>query len=239
MILNVKQQNLLIWQGDDFGLSLDLSADYPDLAGYQLRAQIRDGWEDNAALLAVLAVTPLAAGVARINLLKADSAVLAATCTPPDIPKKDIAAFPIAKLPAGAVVWDLQLTDLTGVAITVRWGYVLVVKEVTIESSIPNPPVIDPTNPYPQYLTEAEASSLYAPIGGGGGGGILVTLVYTPANNYALPISPVNPATVQVFINGGKQVYGLDYNIIGTVLNWISPNLTLSASDTIEVYVYP
>lgn len=170
-MLNAKQQNLLIWQGDDFSLTLDLSIEFADLAGHQLRAQIRDGWESGADLLAVLAVTPLTGGIVRINLLKALAGAMAATCTPAEIPKKDIASFSAAKLPEGAVVWDLQVTDLIGVTTTVRWGYVLVVREVTIESSTPSPPpVVDPANPYPQYITEAEGDLRYAPIGGGSGG---------------------------------------------------------------------
>jgi hypothetical protein len=77
------------------------------------------------------------------------------------------------------------------------------------------------------------------PVGGvtsGAGRTGAVTLTYAPSNAYTLPSAPTNPAVPQVFINGGKQTYGLDYNIIGAVLNWISPNLTLSANDTIEVY---
>lgn len=74
-------------------------------------------------------------------------------------------------------------------------------------------------------------------LGGGGGGLALVTLVYSIAGTYALPIAPVDPAALQLFINGAKQRYGADYNIVGTVLNWISPNPSLSTTDTIEAYL--
>lgn len=168
-MLKATQQNLLIWQGDDFSLTLDLSPEYPDLTGYQVRAQIRTGWEDNAALLAVLAVTSLTGGQVRVGMLKVDSAALAATCTPPELPKKAIDQYPATKLPDGHAAWDMQVTSPTGVTTTVRWGYVLVVQDVTDEGLTPGPPpTIDPTNPYPQYLTEAEGDARYAPIAGAG-----------------------------------------------------------------------
>lgn len=235
MLPNAKQQNLLIWQGDDFSLSLDLAPEYSDLSGYQLRAQIRDSWEDNAALLATLAVTPLTGANVRINLLKLNSSALPATCTPAEIPKKDIATFPAAKLPEGAIVWDLQLTDSNGVTTTVRWGYVLVVREVTIEGSIPAPPpAIDPTNPYPQYLTQDEGDGRYAMAGGAAAAREVLT--YSPSNSYNLQDQPPNPAKALLFVNGAKQSYGADFAINNTVLTWTSTNLSLSATDTIEIY---
>lgn len=235
MLPNAKQQNLLIWQGDDFSLSLDLAPEYSDFSGYQIRAQIRDSWADDAALLATLAVTPLTGGLARINLLKLNSSALPATCTPAEIPKKDIATFPAAKLPEGAIVWDLQLTDSNGVTTTVRWGYVLVVREVTIEGSIPAPPpAIDPTNPYPQYLTQAEGDGRYALAGGAAA--VREVLTYSPSNSYNLQDQPSNPAKSLFFVNGAKQVYGVDFTINNTVLAWVSSTLQLGVNDTIEVY---
>ena len=64
---------------------------------------------------------------------------------------------------------------------------------------------------------------------------VAITATATP-NTYSLAIAPIDPAAVLLFINGAKQRYGADYNIVGTVINWISPNLSLSPDDTIEVY---
>lgn len=59
---------------------------------------------------------------------------------------------------------------------------------------------------------------------------------YNPDGIYNLLNIPINPSTTKVFVNGVKQVYGIDYTIVGVVLRWISPNLDLSATDIIEVY---
>ena len=59
---------------------------------------------------------------------------------------------------------------------------------------------------------------------------------YTPTGIYALPTAPIDPSQVQVFVNGAKQVYGIDYTIVGTVLTWTSPNLDLSSIDILEIY---
>ena len=59
---------------------------------------------------------------------------------------------------------------------------------------------------------------------------------YTPTGIYALPTTPADPSQVQVFVNGAKQVYGIDYTIVGTVLTWTSPNLDLSSIDILEIY---
>ena len=73
-------------------------------------------------------------------------------------------------------------------------------------------------------------------ITGGGGGSAPIRPDYTPTGIYALPTAPIDPSQVQVFVNGAKQVYGIDYTIVGTVLTWTSPNLDLSSIDLLEIY---
>jgi hypothetical protein len=80
--------------------------------------------------------------------------------------------------------------------------------------------------------------SAHPGLGGGGPGGssLIATFAYDFGNTYTLPIAPIDPASTLIFINGAKQRYGADYNFNGTVLNWVSADLTLSTGDTIEVY---
>jgi hypothetical protein len=73
-------------------------------------------------------------------------------------------------------------------------------------------------------------------VAGDGASGPPIRPTYNPTGIYALPNPPIDPSKVMVFVNGAKQVYGIDYTIGGTVLTWASPNLALSSTDIFEVY---
>lgn len=86
-------------------------------------------------------------------------------------------------------------------------------------------------------IAAAKQGPIGPPGSGGGGSGALTTLAYSPSGAYTLPATPSRPDLSLLFINGAKQTYGLDYNINGTVLSWISPNLPISVNDIIEAYI--
>jgi hypothetical protein len=73
-------------------------------------------------------------------------------------------------------------------------------------------------------------------VAGDGASGPPIRPAYNPAGIYSLLNPPIDPSKVMVFVNGAKQVYGIDYTIVGTVLTWVSPNLALSSTDIFEVY---
>lgn len=73
-------------------------------------------------------------------------------------------------------------------------------------------------------------------IAGDGASGPPINITYNPTGIYTLPKPPIDPSKVMVFVNGAKQVYGIDYTIVGTVLTWVSPNLALSNTDIFEAY---
>jgi hypothetical protein len=72
--------------------------------------------------------------------------------------------------------------------------------------------------------------------GTGAGAAAPTVLAYSATNNYTLASAPADPAAVQFFVNGAKQRHGADYTITGTVIAWVSTDLILSTTDTIEVY---
>jgi hypothetical protein len=72
--------------------------------------------------------------------------------------------------------------------------------------------------------------------GTGAGASPPTVLAYSATNSYTLPTAPIDPSTIQFFVNGAKQRYGADYTVTGTVIAWVSTDLILSTTDTIEVY---
>jgi hypothetical protein len=71
--------------------------------------------------------------------------------------------------------------------------------------------------------------------GGGGGGAQFSTLAVSPHNGnleaattgvttYALPTASVNPGGSFYFVNGVKQVFGIDYSVTGSTLTILGTN---------------
>lgn len=63
--------------------------------------------------------------------------------------------------------------------------------------------------------------------------------VFTPVDNqtiFTLTIAPLTPLTVEFYINTHKQIYGVDFNIAGTTLTYISTNYAINSTDIVEVY---
>lgn len=92
--------------------------------------------------------------------------------------------------------------------------------------------IVDLLDPY--FLTQAEGDGRYALAGGVGSPREVLT--YSPSNIYNLQGQPSNPAKALFFVNGAKQVYGVDFTINNTVLAWVSSSLQLAVNDTIEIY---
>lgn len=61
------------------------------------------------------------------------------------------------------------------------------------------------------------------------------TLAYESSGLYTLSDTPSNTSSILLFINGAKQSQGIDFNVNGTILNWVSSSLNLSNTDLIEV----
>ena len=61
-----------------------------------------------------------------------------------------------------------------------------------------------------------------------------VLAIATGQTVFELADSPTTPSLAQVFLNGLKARYAVDYQIDGVVLTWLSP-LLLESSDSIEV----
>ena len=106
----VQRADLDIYQGDDFGATVQVSnpdGTPADLTGYTARAQIRASYADIMPAYTDLGATVAAGGVVNIMLASAATRQL------------------------GAGVWDLQLTDAGGRTSTILAGSVRVTKEVT------------------------------------------------------------------------------------------------------------
>lgn len=69
-----------------------------------------------------------------------------------------------------------------------------------------------------------------------GSGGIYQLLTFAPSNSYTLTAAPSNPANVRLYINGLKARHSVDFNINGTILNYVGTDFALKATDLIEVY---
>jgi hypothetical protein len=85
-------------------------------------------------------------------------------------------------------------------------------------------------------------------VGSGGGGAQFSTLPVSPENGdlespttgtttYVLPSTPAHPTSSFYFVNGIKQVYGIDYSITGNDLNILGTNPSPPAlGDFHEIY---
>jgi hypothetical protein len=54
--------------------------------------------------------------------------------------------------------------------------------------------------------------------------------------SFTLSETPANAATVQMFINGSKYEYGVDYNVSGTTVSYIGTDYTIQLNDVVEFW---
>lgn len=73
-------------------------------------------------------------------------------------------------------------------------------------------------------------------IGGGGGSAPDTYQVLAFAgNNSSLSKISAAPQLSRLFFNGGKQRYGVDYTINGSILTWLSSSLLIEPTDLLEI----
>jgi len=54
-------------------------------------------------------------------------------------------------------------------------------------------------------------------------------------NNSSLTKISAAPGLSRLFFNGGKQRYGVDYTINGSILTWLSSSLSIESTDLLEI----
>lgn len=66
------------------------------------------------------------------------------------------------------------------------------------------------------------------------------TLVITAEgqNEMTLLGLPTHPQFSKLFLNGNKQIYGLNYTIQAKTLTWLEQEYILNVSDILEIYYY-
>jgi hypothetical protein len=108
----VAKADLVIYQGDDYAAQVLVSHDgIPPgsvLTGYTAQAQIRNGFADDFPNIIVSITTLVQTPYINLSIPKAQTLPL-----------------------MGDYVWDLQVTDSSGVITTILYGNVSVIQEVT------------------------------------------------------------------------------------------------------------
>jgi len=64
----------------------------------------------------------------------------------------------------------------------------------------------------------------------------LLTITSNGQTSFTLSETPTTPAMSELFLNGVKAVYSINYSITGTTLTWTG--VTLNTSETLEIYYY-
>lgn len=97
-------------------------------------------------------------------------------------------------------------------------------------------PVNQSTASLMAYIT-AQITAQIVSIGGGGGGSIPDTyqVLAFAGNNSSLTKISAAPQLSRLFFNGGKQQYGVDYTINGSILTWLSSSLLIEPTDLLEI----
>jgi len=77
--------------------------------------------------------------------------------------------------------------------------------------------------------------------GGGGGGGSVIQaqeMVSVINGQTSIPLSqiPQSGSAVEMFVNGLKQTYGIDYSVSGTTVTWANADFTLISTDIVEFW---
>lgn len=108
----VQKGDLLIYQGDDYAAEVLVSHDGipPDsvLTGYTAKAQIRLGYADDNSTVVVEIATFVHTPYISLSIPKAQTLLL-----------------------MGDYLWDLQVTDSSGMTTTILYGTATVLQEVT------------------------------------------------------------------------------------------------------------
>ena len=97
-------------------------------------------------------------------------------------------------------------------------------------------PVNQSTASLMAYITSQITAQITA-IGGGVGGSVPDTyqVLTFSGNNSSLTKISAAPQLSRLFFNGGKQWYGVDYTINGSILTWLSSSLSIESTDLLEI----
>jgi hypothetical protein len=148
-------------------------------------------------------------------------------------------------LNAGVYAYDLLIESPQGDRSKVFTGVVTIFATKTRWGPLPAPPELQPT-PTPDWLTEVvtgaianhNANLAAHPGLAGGGGSVQTRTVFTPSNGqtvFTLAAVPALPHLSQLFLNGVKARFTLDYTINGAIINWQN-RVQLGVSDEFEVF---
>jgi hypothetical protein len=63
-----------------------------------------------------------------------------------------------------------------------------------------------------------------------------ITVLSNGQTSFTLSNEPIDSTTVMMFINGFKQIYGIDYTGSGQVITWLNTDYTLETTDKVEFW---
>jgi len=116
-----------------------------------------------------------------------------------------------------------------------------------VPSAPSQPPQDDPGSSTPAWLTDVVSGAIanhnanlaaHPGLATGGGGSVQTRTVFTPSNGqtvFILAAVPALPHLSQLFLNGVKARFTLDYTINGAIINWQN-RVQLGVSDEFEVF---
>jgi hypothetical protein len=125
--------NIHLLQGSDFKRVLTLkNGDTPvDLTGCEFRGEARATYESASTVFSFgFSIVDAAAGKVEMTVASTVTAALAATCEPVDVPKK-LQKTALENLPAGYLVYDVEVVYADDSVQRLLWGGVMVSREVT------------------------------------------------------------------------------------------------------------